>query len=108
MLFSSFPRILSLSCLELEYANHGLRNRFEAQLAAVKERLEAAKQGSTRGLGSPTENGGFSFGGAMGSRIAKPLRGGGGDAPHATVAGLQSENSSGSSKRSSVPWFFNK
>lgn len=57
-------------------------NSFEAQLTQVKERLEAAKLGSTRGLGSPTSGGGsnasFAFGGA-GSRIAKPLRGGGGE-----------------------------
>lgn len=78
--------------------------RFEVQLAAVKERLEAAKAGSTRGLASPTNAvGGFSF---SGSRIAKPLRGGGGadSAPsgNPTVANLQaSEN-----KRSS--WFFQK
>ena len=54
------------------------KRRFESQLSAVKERLEAAKAGSTRGLaalgagaGGPA---GFPFGGA---RIAKPLRGGG-------------------------------
>jgi kinesin family member 5 len=75
--------------------------RFESQLTAVKERLEAAKAGSTRGLNSPTGNSGFSFG----SRIAKPLRGGG-DAPTQvpTIANLQGEGSAG--KRSS--WFFNK
>ena len=74
-------------------------SRFEAQLTAVKERLEAAKQGSTRGL--PDGNGSFSFGG---SRIAKPLRGGGGsDGPaNANIAGVQSQEASG--KRSS--WFF--
>lgn len=72
-------------------------NRFEAQLSAVKERLEQAKAGSTRGLGSPM---GFSFAGA-GSRIAKPLRGGGGGGPTdvpilPTVASLQqSEGSAG-------------
>jgi kinesin family protein 5 len=77
-------------------------HRFEAQLTAVKERLEAAKSGSTRGLGSPT--GGFSFGGA-GSRIAKPLRGGGGESTGTipTISGLQNEAMSGN-KRSS--WFF--
>lgn len=68
----------------------------------MKERLEAAKAGSTRGLNSPTGPGGFSFSGA-GSRIAKPLRGGGGDTPaHPTIQNLQ-ENSN---KRSS--WFFQK
>ena len=51
--------------------------RFEAQLAAVKDRLEAAKTGSTRGLSlSDASSGGVNFGGA-GPRIAKPLRGGG-------------------------------
>ncbi|KAK6355502.1 Kinesin heavy chain [Orbilia brochopaga] len=50
-------------------------DRFEAQLTAVKERLQAAKIGN-RDLSSPTSaSGGFSF---AGSRIAKPLRGGGG------------------------------
>jgi kinesin family protein 5 len=78
-------------------------NRFEVQLTAVKERLEAAKTGSTRGLGSPTGPGGFSFGGA-GSRIAKPLRGGGGDAPIPVISGLQNEAAGGGNKRSS--WFF--
>jgi len=78
--------------------------RFEAQLTAVKERLEAAKAGSTRGLGSPT-NASFAFGG--GSRIAKPLRGGGGGgidvAAVPTLAGLQVQEAG---KRSS--WFFNQ
>jgi kinesin family protein 5 len=79
-----------------------LFHRFEAQLTAVKERLEAAKAGSTRGLGSPGAGpGGFSFGGVAG-RIAKPLRGGGGggEVTVPTISGLQSENS-GSNKRSS-------
>ena len=67
--------------------------RFEAQLTAVKERLEAAKAGSTRGLGSPT-NASFAFG--AGSRIAKPLRGGGGGgidnvAAVPTLASLQAQ-----------------
>ncbi|KAJ2896506.1 Kinesin heavy chain [Zalerion maritima] len=76
-----------------------MQSRFEAQLTAVKERLEAAKVGSTRDLNA----GGFGFGGA-GSRIAKPLRGGGGDtAPNPAVQGLQNEPTT---KRSS--WFFNK
>lgn len=83
-----------------------LGNRFESQLTAVKERLEAAKAGSTRGLNSPSGTG-FSFANA-GSRIAKPLRGGGagGDAPAQlpTVANLQNEGNAG--KRSS--WFFQK
>lgn len=69
----------------------------------MKERLEAAKQGSTRGLPAMDGNGGFSFGG---SRIAKPLRGGGGsDGPaNANVAGVQLQEASG--KRSS--WFFDR
>ena len=50
--------------------------RFETQLSAVKERLEAAKTGSTRNLSTSSSASAFSFGGA-GSRIAKPLRGGG-------------------------------
>ncbi|OTB05464.1 hypothetical protein M426DRAFT_72795 [Hypoxylon sp. CI-4A] len=82
-----------------------LESLFESQLTAVKERLEAAKAGSTRGLNAGGGAGGFSFSSA-GSRIAKPLRGGGGDAPAQvpTVANLQNEGSSG--KRSS--WFFQK
>lgn len=79
-------------------------NRFEAQLTAVKERLEAAKQGSTRGLTASMDGGGFSFGG---SRIAKPLRGGGGGetgAPNAAISGVQSQETTG--KRSS--WFFDR
>ena len=54
-------------------------------------------------MNSPTGAGGFSFAGA-GSRIAKPLRGGGGDAPAAnpTIQNLQDN----ANKRSS--WFFQK
>jgi kinesin family protein 5 len=86
-------------------------HRFEAQLTAVKERLEAAKQGSTRGLGSPTSGASFAFGGAVGSRIAKPLRGGGGpvqDGPVLPVlSNLQAQEAgSGQGKRTS--WFFNQ
>ncbi|KAG0649108.1 Kinesin heavy chain [Hyphodiscus hymeniophilus] len=95
----SLESLLQDSQEKLTAANH----RFEAQLTAVKERLEAAKVGSTRGLGSPTGPGGFSFGGA-GSRIAKPLRGGGGDAPIPTISGLQQSEVASSNKRSS--WFF--
>lgn len=72
------------------------------QLASVKERLEAAKAGSTRGLNSG--NGGFSFASA-GSRIAKPLRGGGGDVP-ANPAIQNLQNDGPTNKRAS--WFFNK
>ena len=81
--------------------------RFEAQLTAVKERLEAAKVGSTRGLGSPTSGASVAFGGA-GSRIAKPLRGGGGGVEGPTLpvlSGLQQQDAvNGSGKRST--WFF--
>jgi kinesin family member 5 len=69
------------------------------QLAAVKDRLEAAKAGSTRGLGSPTNMGGFN----IGSRIAKPLRGGGGEITNPAIANLQNP---AENKRSS--WFFQK
>jgi kinesin family member 5 len=74
-------------------------SRFELQIAAVKDRLEAAKAGSTRGLAA----GGFSFAGT-GSRIAKPLRGGGAtDGPvNPAVAAIQNEGST--NKRGS--WFF--
>ena len=88
--------------------------RFEGQLAAVKERLEAAKLGSTRGLaGNSNIASGFNFGGA-GSRIAKPLRGGGGaeangSGPNPPVLnGLHAQqangNTAGPKGRSS--WFF--
>ncbi|KAJ8605939.1 hypothetical protein MRB53_041303 [Persea americana] len=88
---------------KLMVANH----KFESQLMAVKERLEAAKSGSTRGLATSAAPGNFSnnqFG-----RIAKPLRGGGGDGAPAlapTFAGLQASQSQGEAtgnKRSS--WF---
>ncbi|KAL7628118.1 Kinesin heavy chain [Parahypoxylon ruwenzoriense] len=99
---SSLESLLQDSQEKLTAANH----RFESQLTAVKERLEAAKAGSTRGLNS-SSGGGFSFANA-GSRIAKPLRGGGaaGDGPAQvpTVSSLQNEGST--SKRSS--WFFQK
>ncbi|KAH7312823.1 kinesin heavy chain [Rhexocercosporidium sp. MPI-PUGE-AT-0058] len=104
----SLESLLQDSQEKLTAANH----RFEAQLTAVKERLEAAKSGSTRGLISPT-NGGFSFGGA-GSRIAKPLRGGGaetgsgnvitGGNANPAISGLQNEASGNAGKRTS--WFF--
>lgn len=74
-------------------------------MASVKERLEAAKAGSTRGLNAAGGGGSFSFAGA-GSRIAKPLRGGGGDVGPVvpTIQSLQGEGAP--SKRNS--WFFNK
>ena len=83
--------------------------RFEAQISAVKERLEAAKIGSSRmAANNPSfaqAPSGFSFGG---SRIAKPLRGGGGGADTngalPVLNGLQAQE--GQNKRSS--WFFNQ
>ncbi|KAL8997782.1 MAG: hypothetical protein Q9169_003031 [Polycauliona sp. 2 TL-2023] len=112
-------RIMSLEALlqdsqeKLTAANH----RFEAQLAQVKDRLEMAKQSSIKSASSPSQGGsGFSFGGA-GSRIAKPLRGGGpldqsgggGGGPGLRfISSLQSQETNGGSpssgKRSS--WFF--
>jgi len=127
-------RILSLEALlqdsqeKLTAANHRYEDhsysvdqmtndiyRFEGQLAAVKERLEAAKVGSARGMSNASNNPiGFNFGGA-GSRIAKPLRGGGaneyvnGGGPNIPVlSGLQAQEANGSpspGKRSS--WFQN-
>ncbi|KAE8402058.1 P-loop containing nucleoside triphosphate hydrolase protein [Aspergillus pseudonomiae] len=94
---ASLESLLQESQEKLTQANH----RFEAQLTAVKERLEAAKQGSTRGLPSMDSGGSFSFGG---SRIAKPLRGGGGGSESsAPVAGVQSQETG---KRTS--WFFDR
>ncbi|KAK3991343.1 kinesin heavy chain [Cladorrhinum sp. PSN332] len=96
----SLESLLQESQEKMAQANH----KFEVQLAAVKDRLEAAKAGSTRGLpGSPT-----GFGGAfnIGSRIAKPLRGGGDAAApnHPTIASLQQQSTPTENKRSS--WFF--
>ncbi|KAK6527677.1 Kinesin heavy chain [Orbilia ellipsospora] len=75
-------------------------DRFEAQLTAVKDRLQAAKIGN-RDLNSPTAAaGGFSF---AGSRIAKPLRGGGGGGNEngiPIIGGFMS-SSSGASEASS-------
>ena len=89
--------------------------RFQSQLAGLKDRLEAAKAGSTRGMATMQPNGGgFSFGG-QGPRIAKPLRGGGlmdataGGGPIVpTLSNLQMQEAGGerSAKRSS--WFFNQ
>lgn len=69
----SLESLLQDSQEKLTAANH----RFESQLSAVKERLEAAKVGSTRGLGGvPNGVAAGSAGTSFGSRIAKPLRGG--------------------------------
>ncbi|WEW62043.1 Kinesin heavy chain [Emydomyces testavorans] len=97
----SLETLLQESQEKLTAANH----RFEVQLSAVKERLELAKAGSTRGLPS-SDAGSFSFGG---SRIAKPLRGGGGDGtelPNPIISNVQAHDSAGRGKRSS--WFFNQ
>lgn len=101
----SLESLLQDSQEKLTAANH----RFEAQLTAVKERLEAAKAGSTRGLGSPTSGASFAFGGGVGSRIAKPLRGGGGpvaDGPVLPVIGSLKDGEENKAKRTS--WFFNQ
>ncbi|GAB7326772.1 hypothetical protein MBLNU13_g10716t1 [Cladosporium sp. NU13] len=99
---------------KLMVANH----KFESQLLAVKERLEAAKQGSTRGLGAaPTQP---NFASNPFGRIAKPLRGGGGpnastpgegaNAP--TFAGLanrvQTQEGAPESTNKRTSWFFNQ
>lgn len=93
------------------------QSRFEAQLLNVRERLEAAKASSSRGLASSTEPSGFSFSGT-GSRIAKPLRGGGGGGDITTsnnnpttpvLNGLQPPGINGAGspgKRGS--WFFDR
>ncbi|KAI5821176.1 P-loop containing nucleoside triphosphate hydrolase protein [Pyronema omphalodes] len=101
----SLESLLQDSQEKLTAANH----RFETQLTAVKDRLEAAKIG-TKGLGNPAQ---FSF---QGSRIAKPLRGGGGnplalggDAANVPVlSGTMGSSAAqdGNAKRSS--WFFDR
>lgn len=78
---------------------------FESQLTAVKERLEAAKAGSTRGLGSPNAGASFAFGGG-GSRIAKPLRGGGGDGPALPIIGSLQKDGEAEPKIKRTSWFF--
>lgn len=104
-----------VQCTEPE-ADGLLISRFEAQLTAVKERLEAAKHGSTRNISSASNNPvGFNFGGA-GSRIAKPLRGGGafeqmngGAGPNIPVLnGLQAQEANGSAGGKRSSWFFDR
>ncbi|KAI9870580.1 MAG: Kinesin heavy chain, partial [Pleopsidium flavum] len=107
----SLENLLQDSHERLTASNH----RFEVQIAGVRERLETAKGGSTRGLSSPSFSssaGGFSFGGA-GSRIAKPLRGGaatetmnGGGPNIPVLSGLQAQEAGPGGKRSS--WFFDR
>lgn len=82
---------------KLMVANH----KFESQLLAVKERLEAAKQGSTRGLPNSPAAGG-PFANNPFARIAKPMRGGGGAGGDHSSAGP----TDASGKRGS--WFFNQ
>ncbi|KAH7149941.1 P-loop containing nucleoside triphosphate hydrolase protein [Dactylonectria estremocensis] len=98
----SLESLLQDSQEKMAAANH----KFEVQLAAVKERLELAKAGSTRGLNSPS---GFSFASA-GSRIAKPLRGGGGasDGAPPTIPTIQNLHQSEGNSNKRASWFFNK
>ena len=111
------PSSPALDTMGLLIRSH--RYRFEAQLSAVKERLEAAKLGSTRGLMSAAHadsgggggSGGFSFSG-MGSRIAKPLRGGGGADGHSgpvvpTLSNLQMQDA-GEARNKRSSWFFDR
>lgn len=117
----SLEQLLSESQEKLTQANQ----RFEAQLHAVKERLDSAKASQTnrgvQGGGSIGSTGGYG-GLSFGARIAKPLRGGGGvvtsnnesstgggmgpSIPYLSQLASSSEGTSQSSKRSS--WFFNK
>ncbi|KAK3673271.1 hypothetical protein LTR78_006816 [Recurvomyces mirabilis] len=102
---------------KLMVANH----KFESQLLAVKERLEAAKSGSTRGLPSHHNSSGgaggpFANSNPFGGRIAKPLRGGGGGEGQGssqmvpTFAGLQAApgSSDGNQGGKRGSWFFNQ
>ncbi|KAF1930082.1 kinesin-domain-containing protein [Didymella exigua CBS 183.55] len=98
----SLESLLQDSQEKLTAANH----RFESQLTAVKERLEAAKAGSTRGLGSPNAGASFAFGGGVGSRIAKPLRGGGGDGPGLPIIGSLQKDGEVEPKNKRTSWFF--
>ena len=105
---SDDPILVSLEVRELTPSV----TRFEAQLSAVKESLEAAKLGSTRGLSSSSSTGGFSFGGA-GSRIAKPLRGGGameiaGGPNLPVLSSLQAQEANGSGGGKRTSWFFDR
>ena len=92
----------------IEYCVPGTNifDSFESQLTAVKERLEAAKAGSTRGLGSSGGGASFAFGGGVGSRIAKPLRGGGGDGPALPIIGSLQKDGEAEQKNKRTSWFF--
>ncbi|KAJ9663973.1 hypothetical protein H2198_000476 [Neophaeococcomyces mojaviensis] len=116
----SLEQLLNESQEKLTQANH----RFEAQLQAVKERLESAKVSqANRGLaqgGGPVGGSGGYTALSFGARIAKPLRGGGGVAttsnestngggfgpsiPHLSQLQSGSEGTSPGNKRTS--WFF--
>jgi kinesin family member 5 len=95
-------------------------DRFEQQLQAVKERLEATKLSRANGAAAmgmnggmlPQQSSGAGWMASAGARIAKPLRGGGGAAPGGVeqingsipaISALSSSDANG--KRSS--WFFN-
>ncbi|KAI7235993.1 Kinesin heavy [Hortaea werneckii] len=98
---------------KLMVANH----KFESQLIAVRERLEAAKSGSTRGLagsGGPNANNGSFIANNPFTRIAKPLRGGGGGGEsfagfqgHAQQGQAEGGGSSSGSGGKRASWFFN-
>jgi kinesin family member 5 len=89
--------------------------RFEQQLQAVKERLEAAKVSNR-----PAMNGagvgqapGASWMASAGARIAKPLRGGGGAPAGNEVNGgaslpILNSLSAGDGQNKRTSWFFNK
>ena len=90
--------------------------RFEQQLQAVKERLEAAKvssRGPMNGAGIG-QTPGASWMASAGARIAKPLRGGGGvqtggevnGGPSIPIINNLSAGEGNGNKRTS--WFFNK
>ena len=112
----SLEQLLSESQEKLTQANH----RFEAQLQAVKERLESAKAlQANRGSTQPASNGAGYGGLSFGARIAKPLRGGGGttnvhDVPNGGGIGpvipylsslTSGDTTNSNNKRTS--WFFN-
>ncbi|KAI5803293.1 kinesin heavy chain [Peziza echinospora] len=103
---TSLESLLQESQEKLTAANH----RFEAQLTAVKERLEAVKIGS-----KSLQPAGFSFQGAS-SRIAKPLRGGGGGEGNfingnipVVLSGTQGSSAAQEQQQSKrTSWFFER
>ena len=96
-------------------ASANTRPRFETQLQAVRERLEAAKISSRNLQGQSAQGGGAFSLNNVGARIAKPLIGGGGGgggyngitngAPSLPVLSNLQNETSGGNKRTS--WFFN-